>query len=112
MVEQATKNLPQQEGGIVVLDLDVDNRPQIKIDGTGYRVSTRHLLPPLELHHLSKLGRRLAELVQKEDASEDEQRELGDLPNRIVRAVLDAPDAIHQKLNDQQRMAIITAIFN
>ena len=52
------------------------------------------------------MTQRVAELLVKPELSEDEQSELGKLPDRMCRMVLDAPDGVHQALTDPKRMLI------
>jgi len=86
------------------------DRPTVVLDGIEYWLLTYEVLPPLDSYQLQAMNRRVAELMKREDAlSEAEILELQALPNRIAHIVLEAPDEVHAKLNDRQRMQIAYA---
>ncbi len=90
-----------------VLDLDtLIDRPTVKIGARVYRLYTIDLLPPLDNYKVRKLIRRGDELSLKDDLTKTEEKELGSILDDVVRLVLDAPDAIHKKLTDRQRVEI------
>lgn len=92
---------------VPILNLDsLVDRPTVVIDGTEYWLVTPDILPPLDGHRLQRLMGRVMTLSGQATLSEDEERELGGLPDRLCRLVLEAPDAVHQKLDDRRRMLI------
>jgi len=97
----------------VVLDLDHPrpNTPFIKIDGVDFTMLEAHLLPPLKSHRMLSYSRRLDVLVTKDTLTDEDQAELEGLPEKMCRLVLQAPDEVHAKLNDEQRMAIVSSFL-
>lgn len=91
-----------------VLDLDrLVDRPTVRINKKEYRLFTIDLLPPIENYQVRKLLKRNDELALKDELSKAEEQELKGLLDKIARIVLDAPDAIHKKLTDRQRVEIV-----
>lgn len=100
--------------GKVVLDLDrphLDTHPNVTIDGVPYALEIAASMPPLDSHRLIRLTRQVDTLMAKETLSEAEETELLGLPNAMCRLVLEAPDAVHAKLTDTQRMSIVRAFL-
>lgn len=94
--------------GQTVLDLDtLADRPVVLINKKEYRLWSIDLLPPIENHRVRKLLKRNDELAAKDDLTLAEVKELQKIFDEITRTVLDAPLAIHKKLNDKQRAEII-----
>jgi hypothetical protein len=91
-----------------ILNLDsLVDRPTVVINDKEYWLLTLDILPPLDAHRLQFMTQRVAELLgQATPLSEDEERELKTLPDRMCRMVLDAPDDVHQALTDPKRMLI------
>jgi hypothetical protein len=81
----------------------------IRIDGEPYFLSHPDALTLSQINQLQKLRPRSLELATSEHLSDDDERELSAILDRMVRIVLDAPETVHQKLNDPHRMAIVEA---
>jgi len=81
--------------------------PTVSIDGQAYPLAGPHALSPLEMYRNLKAARRLQALIDKAELTEAEEAELGQIPDQVCRAVLDAPDAVHARLTDRQRMKVI-----
>jgi hypothetical protein len=95
-----------------VLDLDqLVDAPQVSINGTLYSLRTQAEISPLEAHRFRKLGKRLDTLLAQEDLSEQDEQELGDIPKRLCREVLNAPGDVIDGLRDNQRMQIVAAFI-
>ena len=93
--------------GAPILSLDTfTNREHISIDGAVYDLFGPGDLSIFDYHRLAKDSERLQKLMEKEDPSQDEERELSSSLDRICRRILDAPDEIHGKLRDSHRFAI------
>jgi hypothetical protein len=99
--------------GKVVLNLDQqdDTALVVTIDQHSYQFLHPTHVTPLERHRLVKLQRRGDELAQKADLTEEERAELESIPDQMVQIVVKAPDEIHKKLNDEQRMQILAAFM-
>ena len=97
--------------GKVVLNFDEPDTTAlvITIDQQPYPFLDPARITPIERHHLIKLQRRSDELAQQADLTDDERAELQSIPDLMARIVVLAPDEVHQKLTDTQRMAIIAA---
>jgi hypothetical protein len=96
-----------------ILDLDtLVDRPVVKIDGHEYELLTHDLLAPIDGHRMSRSYARIGVLLDQPTLSDDEERELEALPDRMCRLVLDAPDPIHAALTSKQRMAILSTFSN
>lgn len=97
---------------VPVLNLDsLIDRPVVVIDGKEYQLLTTAILPPIDVWRLSKFSRRLDELTSQADLTEDEERELERLPDRMCRLVLHAPDDVHAALNPKQRMEVLATFI-
>jgi hypothetical protein len=91
-----------------ILDLDtLANRPVVIFEEREYWLRTPEILPPLKSYTLKKTIDRLAELETQKDLSDDEQKELQHIPDRLCRLVLDAPDEVHAKLSDDLRTLVV-----
>jgi hypothetical protein len=99
--------------GKVVLNFDQqdDTALVVTIDQQTYPFLDPTRVTPIERHRLIRLQRRGDELAQKADLTEEERAELESIPDQMVRIVVKAPDEIHKKLNDEQRMAILAAFM-
>jgi hypothetical protein len=97
--------------GKVVLNFDQQDETAlvVTIDQQSYPFLHPTRVTPIERHRLIKLQRRGDELAQKADLTDEERTELESIPDQMTRIVVEAPDEIHKKLNDQQRMAILAA---
>jgi len=96
-----------------VLNLDtlIANRSVI-IDGKEYDLFDPEMLSPIDGHRLKICGRRLMALLDQDGLSPDEEAELERIPDKVCRAVLDAPAEIHERLTTRQRMAIVEAFIS
>lgn len=94
--------------GHVVLDLSkpLPGLP-VQIDDQTYTVIAPRMLPPITSHRFLGQLRRLDRLLEQETLSDDEQRDLEALPDRLCRLILDAPEDVHARLTDAHRMAIV-----
>lgn len=94
-----------------IIDLDTLAEPLtlVTIDGTPYGIRPKDLLSIKEQRACMRLGNRYEALFEREapPLTDDEEQECADCLDRLTRIVLDAPDAIHRKLNDFQRRVIV-----
>ncbi len=84
----------------------------VAINGTVYRLLTASMTPLLKAKRIDALWQRYGELAGKESLTDDEQKEFESLPDTVCRLVLRAPDAVHEALDDDQRVALIAAFVS
>ncbi len=85
-------------------------RVTVSIDGKAYELRDHNEFGIAEFQKQARDGRRLDALMNKPEAvTAEEERELAELLDGICRQVLDAPDAVHAKLRDTSRLAIVRA---
>ncbi len=95
-----------------ILNLDsLVDRPTVVINGQEYELLTTDILPPLDLHRFSRYSTRIGVLMAKVDLTAEDEAELDDLPRRMCRMVLEAPDGIHDALTQKQRMKIVESFI-
>jgi len=94
-----------------ILNLDsLIDRPTVKVHGQEFWLVTLDIMPPLDAHRLQRASERVTELRGKPALTEDEERELATLPDRMCRMVMpEAPDTVHASLIDPVRMLIVEA---
>ena len=98
--------------GFVVLDLDKPRGSVVTVNGKEYRLRESGTLPPSESRKLIQHSRRIDALIGKDgELTPEEDKELAGLPNVMCRLVFDAPDAVHKKLSDDQRMTLVSAFL-
>jgi hypothetical protein len=104
---QASYQAPKEK----ILNLvTLSDRVQVSIDGERYDLLGPLELPLLAYHRLSRDADRLRDFFKDDcDPSEDDEKELSSTLDRICRKVLSAPDEIHERLNDFQRLDIVNA---
>lgn len=91
-----------------LLNLDtLTERPIVSIDGVPYEMRSPDEISVLEFSRLGKLGRRMDAIEALEESSDEQQQEYERLLDRVCRAVLLAPDDVHQRLRPQQRAAVV-----
>ncbi len=81
-------------------------RRTLKIDGAPYEVLNPGELPILEYNRIAKRSLRIAELLGRDDPSDEEVAEMGRLLDYAVRVVLVAPPEVHTKLTEPVRLGI------
>lgn len=94
-----------------LLDITTDiGRFHVRIDGVPHFISHPDALTLSQINQLQHLRPRAIEMqTRAEELTSDDERELGAILDRMVRIVLDAPEAVHQKLIDAHRLAIVDA---
>lgn len=93
--------------GQQILNLDsLVDRPTIIIGEKEYWLLTLDILPPLDAHRLQRWGERVTALMDKPVLTADEEAELKQLPDRMCRMVLEAPEDVLATLSDRVRMLI------
>jgi hypothetical protein len=91
-----------------LLNLDTLSQPLTvaTIDGEPYPIRSADQLSLAGYHVCQRAGERLDVLWGQPVLSDDESAELSMLLDRVTRVVLDAPDAVHRRLTDLQRLAV------
>jgi hypothetical protein len=90
-----------------VLDLTTDlERPTVKIDQVAYLLRTARDLTLDAYKALERATPRIAALLLADVLSADEGQELSHLLDSACQIALIAPEAVHAKLGDVQRMQI------
>lgn len=84
-------------------------RPQVIIDGQSYEMVSPDEMTIVERQRQVARGRRMQELLDKRELSNQEQGELARVLDEGCRAILLAPDDVHAKLMDGHRLDIIDA---
>lgn len=94
-----------------VLNLDTQSPPEhVTIDGVGYDLRAAGDLSIQQTVRLMQLTPRHDDLIARQATlTEDEFTELGALLKRIVPLILEAPDDVHARLNENQRLQIVVA---
>lgn len=94
-----------------ILDLaTLTARSTISVDGQAYELLNPGELSILDNHRVAKWGARSQELYGSlEQLGEDEVAELASLLDRLCRVIWKAPDDVHDRLTDTQRLAVATA---
>jgi len=98
-------------GSEYLLDLTTaEALPSVRIDGQSYglRIDVEYA----ELLRLRDMGRRIQEIAESEERTEQEDAELGDLLKREIAAVLKAPEEVLARLTDLQRFQLVTVFSN
>jgi hypothetical protein len=93
-----------------VLDLNtLVERRTIRIDGAPYELTNHSEVSILDYYRIGRQSERLDAMVNQPEAMAPEQvEELQRLLNELVRFVLRAPDDVHARLNDIQKLQIIS----
>lgn len=89
-----------------LLSLETLEGYTVTVDGQSYRLFAPDALPAFTYKRLSTLSVRLEALWQQEALSAAEERELSDVLDRLCRIVLEAPEGVHGRISDMQRLAI------
>lgn len=93
-----------------LLDLTVEDRPFVKINGKPYEVRTPGEFSYLAYRKHTKDFQRMGQLLmQKRALTKKEEAEHDRLLDDMARMILLAPDSVHQKLRPEHRLAIVQA---
>lgn len=93
-----------------LLDLTIDDRPFMKINGKPYEVRTPGEFSYLAYRKHTRDFHRMGQLLtQKRALTKKEEAEHDRLLDSMARMILMAPDAVHQKLRPVHRLEIIKA---
>lgn len=84
-------------------------RQTVAIDGTRYRLRQADDFPLLEYRAQGRSFTHLGQLLQLKKPSRAQAAEQSRLLGQLVRAVLEAPEAVHQRLSETHRLEIVTA---
>lgn len=95
-----------------LLDLStIDVRDTVRVDGKVYPLRDSGEFDWLSYQAWSKKFNRVIALYQKKTRKPTEGKELQRLLDECCKLVLEAPDAVHVKLKDVQRLQIVTVFF-
>lgn len=87
------------------------DQAHVRIDGTLYPLRHRDALSLLQAKRLERQAPRVGALLQQDDLTEAEAAEASTLLAAICRAVLDAPEDVHQRLTDMTRLEVMHAFM-
>lgn len=94
---------------VLTLETLVDHAT-ITIDGTAFELINPGELSIVDTHRVAKWGARVQEIYKDLDSQrENEVAELAGLLDKLCRLLWRAPDDIHDRLSDNQRLAIVMA---
>lgn len=95
-----------------ILDLTtVVHRSLVRIDGKKYELKSPEEFALLDYRSKTRKYDRLGFLFRKKRLTSAESKEQQTLLDEFCRAILEAPDAVHDKLVEPQRIAVVTAFF-
>lgn len=86
----------------------------VRIDGTLHPLRSTEAMSIVQVKRLDFEAQRIRDLlvlVQSGSISEDDGQELARLLASVCRIVLDAPDDIHARLNEQQRLKVFASFL-
>lgn len=90
-----------------LLDLQtLTTRHSIAIDGAAYELRTFDDLSIVDYHQTPRRAARIYGLLREETLTSEQEHELSRLVDQVCRIILDAPQAVHAKLKDWQRLKI------
>lgn len=91
-----------------LLDLDtLTEHPSVIIDKHAYELTPPEALSAVEYHRIGKIAPRMFALWESAtELTPEEEVELEQTLDRVCRIVLKAPDEVHERLTDLQRLAI------
>lgn len=93
-----------------ILNLDIiDEVPTVQIQGQRYGLYPAEALSIGEMLRFHRLAPRLHDLSMLDERTPAQEAELADVLNRLCRVILKAPDEVHARLLDAQRMMIYGA---
>lgn len=95
-----------------VLELTLNDRPTIRINGKSYEMRTSDEFAFLTYKQQQRQFQRLGELLRKKRTTKKEDAETSRLLDAFVRELLIAPDTLHAQLRDSHRLEIVKAFFN
>jgi len=96
-----------------ILELStLTERSTVTIDGKAYELINPEGLSIVDTNRVGKWGMRVQELYRDlENRSEEEIQELASLLDRLCRLLLPAPDEVHARLTDNQRLSVATVFI-
>jgi hypothetical protein len=83
----------------------------VKVDGKAYPLRRLRDFGLQDLHRLTQQGRSLQRAFAAVSLSPEEVEDLSASIKAIAEAVLDAPDAVHRKLTDVNRLEVASAFI-
>lgn len=91
-----------------LLNLDtLTEHPSVLIDKHAYALTPPEALSAVDYHRIGKIAPRMFALWESETALTPEQEvELEETLDRVCRIILKAPDEVHDRLTDLQRLSI------
>lgn len=96
-----------------ILDLGVlATRPLVRIEHKNYEMRTSNEFTYLVYTQFQRRFARLGALLTKRKKSKADWTEQGRLQDEFVRELLIAPDKVHARLGDFERLEIIKAFFS
>lgn len=97
-----------------VLDLQtLVERPKIHIDDDEYEILSPQELSVVDHQEFASMGRAMDRLEAKNKLTDKDKARLSDLLTDLSdRIMVDIPDEIRRKLNDNHRLAVIEAFTN
>jgi hypothetical protein len=84
----------------------------VVINGAVYRLLNSQQTPLLKAKEVDQHWKRYGQLALQDSLTDEEKTEFEQLPDRVCRLVLRAPDDVHKVLDDDQRVALIAAFVN
>ena len=93
----------------LILDIaTLVKRPQIAIDDHLYDISAPGELSLVDSHRIARWGRQFDRLMKLDDMTAAQEKQLGDLVEKISNIILQpVPTIVVARLNEQQRLAVI-----
>jgi hypothetical protein len=112
-----SNNIPLAAGNgaakSALLELELPERLIVRVNGRAYELLTPADLPLAAYRTIQRFGPRIAVLSNpgRETTTKAEAEELTQLLDRVCRLVLVAPDDVHARLGDLNRVLIAGAFF-
>lgn len=100
-----------QPSSVPILDIAIAKRPTILIDRKPFEMRTSNEFTWIVYTEFQRKFQRLGQLLTKRKKTAAEWKEQARLQDDFVRAILIAPDPVHARLGDMDRLEIIKAFF-
>lgn len=91
---------------VLTLSTAID-RKVVRIDRVDYQLRSADEMPYMAIRGYARTFRDAAPLLSTRNRTAKQERELEKVMKPLVRAILIAPDAVHNKLSHDHRMAIV-----
>lgn len=98
--------MAEQTDPLLNLDTLVEHRT-VRVDGVAYDLLNPEEVSLLDYHRIAKQSARVASALEAEEMTDEQAVELSRLLDSLCRFILRAPEEVHAKLTDANKLRVL-----